>query len=212
MRCEYVSWQKVYGLCEQLCRQILADGFRPDAIVGIARGGYTPARILADFFGVMNLAALKIEHYHGTRKSRQARIAHPLPTAFSGSRILVVDDVSDSGDTFDLALAHLAGRDALGEVRTAVLHHKTTSSRIPDYFARKVVAWRWIIYPWALAEDLQTLSGELDEVPDDAAALGAKLREVYGLQIPRSVLEGVLECMPGYRSFQKAGIDRRKGV
>ena len=212
MRCEYVTWQKVYGLCERLCRRILADGFRPDAIVGIARGGYMPARILADFFGVMNLAALKIEHYHGTRKSRQARIAHPLPAAFSGRRVLVVDDVSDSGDTFDLALAHLAGREALGEVRTAVLHHKTTSSRVPDYFAHKVIAWRWIIYPWALAEDLHTLSGELDAVPDDVAALGAKLREVYGLQIPRSVLEGVVECMRGQGSFPKVSIEQRNAM
>jgi hypoxanthine phosphoribosyltransferase len=200
MRCEYVSWQKVYGLCELLCRRMLADGFRPDAIVGIARGGYTPARILADFFGVMNLAALKVEHYHGTRKSPQARIAHALPEAFGGSRVLLVDDVSDSGDTFDLALAHLAGRDAVGEVRTAVLHHKTTSSRVPDYLAHRVVAWRWIIYPWALAEDLQTLGSQLWEVPDDVAALGRRLHEAYGLRIPRNVLASVLDCMRGRQS------------
>lgn len=195
-RCEYVSWQRVYHLCAVLCQRIRTDGFRPDAIIGIARGGYIPARILADFFGVMNLAALKIEHYRGTRKSRQARVTHPLPDAFAGRRVLLVDDVSDSGDTFEAAFRHIADYAGVGEMRTAVLHHKVTSSCVPDYFAHKVIAWRWIIYPWALAEDLTTLVGELGEVPADVDDLAARLRETLGLRIPRTVLAGVLGCMP----------------
>ena len=68
-RCEYISWNRFYGFCAELHRRIASTGFRPDIIVGIARGGYMPARVLADFFDLMNLAAIKVEHYHGPRKS-----------------------------------------------------------------------------------------------------------------------------------------------
>lgn len=196
MRCEYVSWQRVYHLCERLCQRVRRDGFQPDAIIGIARGGYTPARVLADFFGVMNLAALKIEHYRGTRKSRRASVVHPLPEAFAGRRVLLVDDVSDSGDTFEVALRHVAGHGRIDDLRTAVLHHKVTSSRVPDYFAQKITVWRWIIYPWALAEDLAALTGGLAGTPADVDELAVRLREAYGLRIPRSVLAAALGCVP----------------
>ena len=52
-----------------------------------------------------------------------------------------------SGDTFDAALSHLAERGTPRNVRTAVLDHKVNSPYEPDYFGRKVIKWRWIIYP-----------------------------------------------------------------
>jgi len=195
MRCEYVPWQHFYRLCAEVHQSISADGFRPDAIIGIARGGYVPARVLADFFGVMNLAALKVEHYRGTRKARQAAVRYPLPEQFSGRRVLLVDDVSDSGDTFDVALEHLRARENVGEVRTAVLHHKVTSSYVPDYFAHRIVRWRWIIYPWALAEDLETLLGKLESRPATPSGVAAYLRDTYGLKIPQHILTSVLPCL-----------------
>ena len=195
MRCEYVSWLRFQSLCTGLCERIQAAAFRPDAIIGIARGGYMPARVLADLFGVVNLAALKIEHYRGTRKSRRARITHPLPEGIRGRRVLLVDDVSDSGDTFDAALDLLAGRAGIGEVRTAVLHHKVTSAYVPDFCVRRVVAWRWIIYPWALAEDLPALLEGLTDRPTSVDELAESLRERYALKIPRAALGGVAGCL-----------------
>ena len=192
MRCDYVSWMQFQRLCAELARRIRADGFKPDAIIGIARGGYMPARVLADLFGLMNLASLKIEHYRGTRKSRQAMIRHLLPEGFTGRRVLLVDDVSDSGDTLDVALDHLRNCSGLGEIRTAVLHHKVTSSYTPDYFAHKVVSWRWIIYPWAVTEDLQTLIGGMSPRPGTAEEAARQLRERHGLKIPRGIVEEVL--------------------
>lgn len=195
MRCEYISWHRFQRLCTGLCQRVQAAPFEPDAIIGIARGGYLPARMLADLFGVVNLAALKIEHYRGTRKSRRARITHSLPEGFRGRRVLLVDDVSDSGDTFAAALDHIAGRAGIGEVRTAVLHHKLTSAYVPDYFARRVLAWRWIIYPWALAEDLPALVDGLAERPASVDELAQSLRDTYALRIPGTVLAAVVECL-----------------
>ena len=190
-RYEYISWSRFYGLCGELARRIRDDGFEPDAIVGIARGGYAPARVLADLFDTMNLAAMKVEHYHATRKSREAVIRHPLPEGFFGKRVLLVDDVSDSGDTFDAALAHLRTRPGIGEVRTAVLHHKETSTYEPDYYAHRIIAWRWIIYPWALTEDLKSLTADWDSLPATAEDLALRLQRVHGLKVPVRALRTV---------------------
>jgi len=189
---EYITWSRFYRLCGELGRRIVDDGFRPDAVIGIARGGYAPARVLADLFDTLNLAALKVEHYKATRKSRRALIRHPLPDGFSGRRVLLVDDVADSGDTFVAALDHLRGRHGIGEVRTAVLHHKDTSTYVPDYYAHRIIAWRWIIYPWALTEDLKSLTAGWDPMPRTGRELSARLRDTYGLEVPTRVLETVV--------------------
>jgi len=195
LRCEYVSWQGFYGLCAELYGRVRDDGYRPDGIIGIARGGYLPARVLADFFGLMNLGSLKVEHYHSTHKSRRAEIRHALAPSFAAKHVLVVDDVSDSGDTFEAALEHLERHPGVGEIRTAVLHHKTTSPYVPNYYAHRVLRWRWIIYPWALAEDLETLLRDAEPRPGTPAAVGAYLRERYDLRVPQGILAKVLPSL-----------------
>jgi hypoxanthine phosphoribosyltransferase len=187
-RCEYISWNRFYGFCAELHRRIAAAGFRPDMIVGIARGGYMPARVLADFFDTMNLAAIKVEHYHGPRKSSRAIVRYPLPVDITGQRVLVVDDVSDSGDSFKAALAHLRDCGDAAELRTAVLHHKLTSSYLPDFHAARIVKWRWIVYPWAVTEDLNVLLGKMSDRPASVTEAERFLRERHGLAIPKRVL------------------------
>jgi len=101
--CELVSWERFYRLAQQLARIIHTAWFRPDIIVAIGRGGYMPARILSDCLGVFDLTDIKIEHYRGARRQRAARVRYPLSTGISGRHVLLVDDVSDSGDTFERA-------------------------------------------------------------------------------------------------------------
>ncbi|MFM1892755.1 MAG: hypothetical protein RLZ44_1832 [Pseudomonadota bacterium] len=181
---EYVSWARFYRLCGTLYRRIDGAGFRPDLIIAIARGGYPVARVLADYFGLMDLFSLKIEHYRGPDKLPTAVIRYPLPVDISGRRVLLVDDVSDSGDTFKVALAHLEARGAPQVLRTAVLHHKRGAALEPDYHAQKVLKWRWITYPWALVEDLSVLAARLAPPPDGAAQLARRLRQELDFPLP----------------------------
>lgn len=190
---EYISWHRFYGMCARLHERIVASGYQPQSIVGITRGGYMPARILADFFGLMALTTIKIEHYHGLQKAPAAVVREPLAADIAGQRVLLVDDVSDSGDSFDVALAHLRERGHPSELRTAVLHHKTSSTYQPDYFARRVVKWRWIIYPWAVVEDLKVLLDGLSPRPQTLTEAERRLRSQHGLRIPRRVLRQVAD-------------------
>lgn len=188
---EYVSWSEFYRLCGKLYENISVAGYRPDTIIAIARGGYAPARILADYFGVMNLLSLKIEHYHGPDKLPRAVIRYPLGVDISGREVLLVDDVSDSGETFAVALEHLEGCGVPTSLRTSVLHHKTTSAFEPDYFAKRIVKWRWITYPWALIEDLTVLASRMRPPPNDAEALWRSLSDKAGIVLPKRLLSQV---------------------
>lgn len=187
MHIEYVSWPRFVRLCGILYGKIHGAGDRPDLIIAITRGGYPPARILADYFGIMDLVGLKIEHYRGPDRLPTAVVRYPFPADIAGRRVLLVDDVSDSGDTFAAALQHLAARGEPAALRTAVLHHKQTALMTPDYHAQRIVKWRWITYPWALVEDLTALVERLERPLPDSAALRDHLRRVYGLQLPAGV-------------------------
>lgn len=191
MRYEYISWSKFYRLCGTLYERISASGYRPDTIIAIARGGYAPARILADYFAVMNLLSLKIEHYHGPDKMPKAVVRYPLTADISGRDVLLVDDVSDSGDTFDVALRHLKERGLPASLRTGVLHHKATSSVEPDYYARRVVKWRWITYPWAVVEDLTVLAARMQPTPESKSELWQNLRREAGMVLPQRLYDQI---------------------
>ena len=105
--CELISWNGACDLCRQLVGKIRKAGYHPDIIVAIGRGGYMPARILSDYLDLMNLTSFKIEHYRGLHKEPAAQIRYPLSADLTGQQVHLVDDVSDSGDTFKLAMKHL---------------------------------------------------------------------------------------------------------
>jgi len=208
--CELVPWRRVASLTRRLAQHIAAAGFVPDVIVAIARGGYVPARLLADYLDVMDLVSLRIEHYTaGARKRRRARVVQPLNIALAGRRVLIVDDVADTGDTFVLARAHVAARRPAA-VLTAALHYKSGSVFEPDFYAERLTSWRWINYPWARIEDIAGFIARLRPRPTTAAAAARRLDREFGLRAPRALVE---DAMRFAHTWKKPGAKtrRRKG-
>ena len=76
-------------------------------------------------------------------------------------------------------------------MRTAVLHHKQTSSHVPDYHAQRIVKWRWITYPWAIVEDLTVLASRMTPHPQQADELKGRLIHEIGLEFPGGIIEQV---------------------
>jgi hypoxanthine phosphoribosyltransferase len=155
-----------------------------------------PARIISDYMHVMNLTSFKIEHYQGTRKKRAAVVRYPLGHGVAGQRVLLVDDVCDTGDTFEVANKHLGDRIQPLETRTAVMHYKKKSSYVPDYYARRIFKWRWIIYPWAVAEDISEFIRQMKHRPLTTEEIKVHLAHDYGLRIPQLVLRDILALSP----------------
>lgn len=192
IRCEFVPWSRFYSLSRTLSHKIHDSGFKPDLIIAIGRGGYMPARIISDFMHVMNLTSFKIEHYRGTQKKKKAVVRYPLGHGVAGQRVLLVDDVCDTGETFEVASKHLGEHVQPLEIRTAVIHYKKTSSFIPDYYARRMIKWRWIIYPWAAAEDISEFIKQMQPKPETIGEIRKILHTDYGIRVPVQIIEDIL--------------------
>jgi uncharacterized protein len=145
---ERLSWDQFGEASRELARTILADGFEPEVVVAIARGGLLPAGAISYALGVKNCGALNVEFYTGIGTVLDAPEVLPpaLDVAYlAGRRVLLVDDVADSGRTLALAVALLRGRGA--EVRSVTVYRKPGSIATPDYSWRETSLW--IDFPWS---------------------------------------------------------------
>jgi len=191
---EFLGLAKIQNLSRRLAQLIQADQFSPDIVIAIARGGFVPARLLCDYLEIYNLSCIRIVHYTGTEISGQARLSIPLNIDIRGMTVLLVDDVDDTGDTLQLALAHLHEFQP-ATVRVAVLHHKIISSVVPDYFAVRVSRWRWITYPWAITEDMLNLVRRMHPVPASVDDAILQLARDYKLRVPEQVMQDVYRLL-----------------
>ncbi|VVC03680.1 Xanthine phosphoribosyltransferase [Candidatus Burarchaeum australiense] len=142
------KWDDVDEMCEELALAIRDSGFRPDVIVGIARGGWVPARLLSDKMHHEHVASMRVEFYTAPGETRKVpAITQPVSVSVKDKRVLLVDDVSDTGHSLEIALKSFC--DAK-EVRTATLHYKPHSILKPDYFVGTTSDW--IVYPWEVEE------------------------------------------------------------
>ena len=145
---EVLSYELFGTAARELAQTIADDGFRPDAIVAIARGGLTLAGALGYALDVKMLGSLNVEFYTGVEERLDEPIVLP-PTldraSLEGKRVLLVDDVSDSGRTLALVLRLLQAGG--GEVRTVCLYSKPGTVQPPDYVWRTTD--RWIMFPWS---------------------------------------------------------------
>ena len=172
----FLSWGDVQRLSEELADKVAESGFRPDVLVAVSRGGFDPARILSDQLGVRRLASLQVVYYTGVNeRSEVPEVRYPLNTDVRGLRVLVVDDVADSGNSLRLVREYVEGLGA-AEVRVATLHHKPWSVYRPDYYAEEVE--EWIIYPWEVKESVQLLRQSLLKTGVPEEELGARLMEI----------------------------------
>lgn len=195
MPCERISWQQVQRSARQVAYQIHQSSYQADIIIAIGRGGYVPARLLADYLDMMALTSIKIEHYQrGADKQSAAMIKYPVCHDIAGQKVLLVDDVSDSGDTYQLALEHLQGfRPA--EIKTAALDYKAGSSYRPDYYANLITDWRWLTYPWAVMEDIAGFMQRSNLSDNSTAEIIEGLKRGYGIDVTEEIVEDVVRLI-----------------
>lgn len=164
-----ISWHEMYNLTLQLSERIVDSGFRPNIIIGIARGGWIPARILSDVLYTDAMFNVRIEYYSDVGlRGAEPKITQPLSVPIDDKSILLVDEVADTGDSLYHAIEYVKQLGA-GEVRTAVLHLKPTSRVIPDFFCQKVD--QWTVYPW---ENRESIIALVKMFKDEDPTLGMK--------------------------------------
>jgi len=147
---EMVSWDQSYQMTFYLFEKMTDDNFYPDIIVGIARGGWIPARLLAAFYGNRRTANIKIEFYNNTtRATDNPIITQEISEKVEDKIVLIVDDVADSGKSLMAAIEHIKEMGAK-EIKTATLYYKKHSIIKPEYYIKETKAW--IVYPWEYGE------------------------------------------------------------
>jgi hypoxanthine phosphoribosyltransferase len=174
---EYVTpgWDQIYGMLVETAIKIRQSGFRPDLIVGVSRGGWTPGRVLSDLLANSHTANIKIEFYVGIDKTASKPIVtQPISENISKKRILIVDDVADTGESLIVALDHVRELGA-GEVKTATIYHKPHSKFKPDFFAETTS--KWIIFPWERLEATKLLIHEAKAEGRDMDSVRQILRQ-----------------------------------
>ena len=140
------SWNQIYSLLQKLAKQIQESDFKPDVIVGVSRGGWIPARVLSDLLENKNLASVATEFYEDIAKTKQKpTITQPVSVSVKNKKVLVVDDLADTGESLKLVYSHLKEKGA-SEVRVAVIYYKPWSVTVPHYFQK--TSNRWIVFPW----------------------------------------------------------------
>jgi hypoxanthine phosphoribosyltransferase len=143
-----MTWEDLGTAVEDLAKQIQEAGFRPDAVLALARGGLPAAGALAYALGVKNMATLNVEFYTGVEERLdEPLLLPPVPdlTLLRTERLLVVDDVADTGRTLKLAREFCAEHGP--EVKTAVLYEKPQSVVDCDFVWRRTD--KWIDFPWS---------------------------------------------------------------
>ena len=150
---ETMTWTDLGAAARELAVAVHEDGFTPDIILGIARGGLLPAAAVAYALGVKNTFTMNVEFYTGVEERLEVpMVLPPVPdlVELGDRRLLVVDDVADTGATLEVVHDFCAGK--VAEVRTAVLYEKPRSVVKCDYVWRRTD--RWITFPWSADDPL----------------------------------------------------------
>jgi hypoxanthine phosphoribosyltransferase len=154
--CYVLDFEDISNYAYQTATKIKRSEWRPDVIVGIARGGWVHARIACDLLGIKDLFSVKVDHWGVTAtKDGKAKLTVPLTGDVKGKKVLVVDDITDTGESLTMAVEHVKEKGA-SEVKSATLMHIAGSKFVPDYFGVEI-AWAWEIWPWNFYEDLTAL-------------------------------------------------------
>jgi uncharacterized protein len=145
---EVMSWDELGTGARELAEAIHADGFEPDVILAIARGGLLVAGALSYALGVKNTYTMNVEFYTGVDERLPApMILPPVPELvdLSEANLLIADDVADTGRTLALVKRFCEGK--VAETRVAVLFEKPASEVTCDYVWRRTSSW--ITFPWS---------------------------------------------------------------
>lgn len=169
------NWQQAYDDSYYLYEKIRDDKFEPEIIIGIARGGWIPARLIADFFFIKSTANIKAETYQMIGETDvEAKITQSISTNIEGKRVLVVDDVADSGATLEAVLNQINSMKPQ-MVKTAMLYYKPRSIIIPDYYVHETSAW--VLFSWSIYESIGGLNDKWREEGISREKIIEKLKE-----------------------------------
>ncbi|EHP70646.1 MAG: phosphoribosyltransferase [Metallosphaera yellowstonensis] len=140
------SWEEIEDRVFQIVEKMTKDGFFPDAIIAVLTGGAIPAKLLSDILDTKNIKYVDIKFYKGVGTTENRPVIKAIYiNDLENKNVLIVDDVSDTGETLE-AVSNVVSMFSPKTIRTAALYVKPWSRKIPDYYGEQV--GKWIVFPW----------------------------------------------------------------
>ena len=190
--CEVMDWNLFDKLARIVAKRIIESNYQPDLIVGLARGGWVLSRVLCDYLGVKDLVSLKVEHWGITAtQDGKAQIKYPFDIDLTGKDVLVVDDITDTGESMMIAVDYIKGKNP-HEIRTAALRHIKSSKFTPDYYG-DVIDWRWVIFPWNYTEDMCNIIPKAAEGVKNVSEVKERLKTMFNVDLDEKNINDLLE-------------------
>jgi hypoxanthine phosphoribosyltransferase len=153
-----LKWSVFYKDIVKLYKKIKGDNYKPDIIVAIARGGWVVGRIISDLLEVNQVTDLHITFYTNVYSTlKEPIILEGIGKDIKNKKILVVDDVSDTGESLIKAIDYLRSFKPL-IIKTATVYIKPWTKFIPDYYIKSID--KWIIYPYEVKETIEKLKNK----------------------------------------------------
>ncbi|MBI4098197.1 MAG: hypothetical protein HY426_04130 [Candidatus Levybacteria bacterium] len=146
------TWEQLGHFTFDLAKQIMDSGENFDRIVALAKGGWTWARTLVDCLGIDEISSVRFKTYQGIYEASEPQLIQPLTDSISGEKILLFDEVIDSGETTKRAIEYLKIMGAK-KLKTATLCYKPHSKLVPDYFSFSTNAW--VVFPHEIREFME---------------------------------------------------------
>jgi uncharacterized protein len=151
------SWDDVLAKSIKLAEKIRRAENEPfDCLVGISRGGLALTRIMSDLLDVQNVMITRCEYYTDIgEKKKKPVITQKIQGNISNKKVLVVDDVADSGESLSIIKCYLESKRPR-DLKISTIFTKPWSKMIPDYYVARTDSW--IIFPWEYYEAIKSLS------------------------------------------------------
>lgn len=149
---EFVSWEEFHELSFELAKKLANEQTEFDTLVSISRGGHVVSRILSDFLK-LPIFNVSIASYKDLRQDR-VKLTQGLGKYFSGDKVLLVDEIVDSGKTLGRATRYLK-RLGVSEIYSVALLVKPHAELKPDLFSRETS--KWAVFPYEVRETIESL-------------------------------------------------------
>jgi hypoxanthine phosphoribosyltransferase len=180
--CEYLTWDRFLRISEKTADKMNLAKYRPDFIVSLARGGWVFGRVLCDYLNVSDLVSLKVEHWGMTATpDGEAKIKYPINIDLTGRKVLIVDDISDTGKSLKVATEYIKKMNP-ADIKTTTLFYLTGSSFKPDFYGEEMT-WRWVVFPWNWVEDMVNLVAKVSQDDPAPSTIRDRMRDTYNLSI-----------------------------
>lgn len=185
---EVPTWNQIYKMLMRLAHDIRKSSFKPDVIVGVSRGGWPPARVLSDLLDNPNLANVKAEFYLGVAETKgEPTLTQPVSVDVANKRVLVVDEVADTGKSLQLVKEHLISRGA-SEAKIATIYYKPWSIVKPDYYVKETSSW--IVFPWEVKETIRKI---VKKCKEQGKPYGEDLKKLVKAGLSKRLVETFLK-------------------